>query len=312
VRGGSHTAPDDGYRGAVRAVQLLRALRPHQWVKNLLVFAPLVLAQQLSDRARVVAAALAFLAFSLAASGVYVVNDLRDVASDRLHPTKRARPFASGAVATRAGPPLAAVLFVGAAVVSAVWLKPAFGLVLASYVALAVLYSVWLKRVLLVDVFTLTSLYVLRLLAGGYATGTHVTEWLIAFAVFLFTSLAFLKRYTEIAVQSTSLAGRAYDPRDLSVIESVGPASGYLAVLVLALYLNSQQVRSLYAAPGVLWLVCPLLLYWVTRLWFLAKRGDLHDDPVVFACTDPSSLVVGVVGTLLLVLAAHGWGVSPP
>jgi 4-hydroxybenzoate polyprenyltransferase len=291
---------------------LLRVLRPHQWVKNLLVFAPIVLAQQLGDRARLTAAALAFVAFSLAASGVYVVNDLLDVESDRLHPTKRNRPFASGAVSIRVGPPLAAVLFVAATVLSAVWLEPAFGLLLASYVALALLYSVWLKRVLLVDVFTLTSLYVLRLLAGGYATGTKVTEWLIAFAVFLFTSLAFLKRYAEIAVRSSSVAGRAYDPRDLSVIESVGPASGYLAVLVLALYLNSREVSSLYAHPGVLWLVCPVLLYWVTRLWFLAKRGELHEDPVVFACTDRSSLAVGVIGALLLVLAAHGWGFPRP
>ena len=174
-------------------------------------------------------------------------EDLLDVESDRLHPAKRNRPFASGALATRAGPPLAAVLFVGAAVLSAGWLRPAFGVILASYVALALAYSVWLKRVLLVDVFTLTSLSLLRLLAGGYATGTRVTEWLIAFAVFLFTSLAFVKRYTEISQAAArregeggggrgaaSVAGRAYDPRDLSVIESVGPASGYLAVLVLA------------------------------------------------------------------------------
>jgi 4-hydroxybenzoate polyprenyltransferase len=140
-----------------------------------------------------------------------------------------------------------------------------------------------------------------------------VTEWLLAFAGFLFTSLAFAKRYTEIALVAhesagESVSGRAYDPRDLSVIESVGPTSGYLAVLVLALYINSDQVSALYSNPMALWMLCPLLLYWLTRLWFFAKRGDLHDDPVVFALTDRVSLLVGLIGAVLMFLAVKGWG----
>lgn len=288
---------------------LFLALRPLQWAKNVLIFAPLVLAHQWTDADKVRAALLAFVAFSLTASAAYVTNDLVDVDSDRHHPTKKNRPFASGALPGAVGPVLALALLGGAAWVTLGQLPVRFTTALAGYFAITLVYSFWLKRLLLVDVFTLTALHIVRILAGGYATETTVTEWLIAFAVFLFTSLAFAKRYTELTgiaadgIADPSRTGRAYLPTDLSVIETVGPTSGYMAVLVLALYINSSQVTGLYTNPASLWLICPLLMYWLTRLWFLAKRGELDDDPLVYVLTDTASVITGLVGLSLALLA---------
>ena len=301
----------------MKAPAIVRALRPHQWAKNVLVFVPLLLGHRWDDPAGLRAALLAFLAFSVTASAVYVINDLLDIEADRQHPTKKTRPFAAGTLRVAAGPPLAVLLLGTAGALSATLLPWRFSMLLLGYAALAIAYSLWLKRLLLVDVFALTSFYVLRLLGGAYATGTPLSEWLPAFAGFLLTSLAFAKRYAELAVAADAnveqkLVGRAYHVVDLSVIETVGPTSGYMAVLVLALYINSSEVAALYENPVMLWLVCPVVLFWITRLWFLAKRRQLHEDPVIFALTDRTSLVAGMITAVLAGLAMQGWGPSLP
>ncbi len=289
----------------------IKALRPHQWVKNVLLFVPLLLARELDDAGKLFAAVCAFAAFSACASSVYVVNDLLDIEADRLHPRKRRRPFASGQLPLAMGPPLAAALLLIGLAIAAVFLPLAFVGVLVLYMIVTSLYSAVLKSKLMVDVLILAGLYTLRIFAGGVATGLSVSEWLLAFSIFMFTSLAFAKRYVEMARLAregkTVAKGRGYQTIDLSLIESIGPTSGYLAVLVFALYINSPALASFYTHKWLLWLTCPLLLYWISRLWFLAKRDQLYDDPVVFAVTDKVSLTIGVLVGLALLLAAPLW-----
>lgn len=290
----------------LRAVWI--ALRPQQWVKNILLLAPLVLAHRLADPPRLLAALGAFAAFSACASGVYVLNDLLDVEADRRHPRKRRRPFAAGTLPVAWGPFLAVVLLGGAFTLSACTLPGLFTLLLGVYLLATLSYSFWLKRKVLVDVFVLAGLYTLRIMAGGAATVLPISEWFMALSLFLFTSLAFAKRYTELSGLASEAEGRArgrgYGPEDMRYIESIGPTSGYLAVLVLALYINSDGVKLLYPHPQWLWLACPLLLYWISRLWLLATRRKLHDDPVIFAVTDPVSLATGALVGLTAVLAS--------
>jgi 4-hydroxybenzoate polyprenyltransferase len=296
-----------------RVGPIIRALRPHHWAKNALVFLPVLLAHVGEDVSNILHAFVAFVAFSLVASSVYVTNDLADMETDRRHPTKRSRPFASGALPSSLGPPLALVLLTLGISVSVVFLPRAFTETLITYLALTLLYSFWMKRRLLLDVLLLAALYTLRILGGGRATGIAISEWLLAFSVFFFLSLAFVKRYSELRALGEEddmllVAGRSYKVTDLSVIETVGPTAGYLAVLVLALYVNSEPVTALYSNTAGLWLVCPLLLYWITRIWFLAKRGDIHEDPIVFALTDRVSLLAGVLVVVLVGMAALGLG----
>ena len=230
-----------------RIAALPRALRVSQWIRNLLVFVPIVVDHRLLDPPPFTAACIAFVAFCLAASGAYVLNDLLDLEADRAHHTKRLRPFAAGDLDPRAGWALCPLLIGGAVVLGAVALPTDFVALLLLYLVVTTVYSTWLKRLAVLDVLLLAGLYTLRVLAGGAATGVTPSPWLLAFAMFLFLSLAFLKRYR---------AG------DLAWLGSIGGASGYLSVLVLALYLNSEQVVSLYRRPTLRWLVCPLLLYW--------------------------------------------------
>lgn len=286
-----------------------RLLRPQQWVKNILLLAPLVLAHRLADGSRVVAACWAFVAFSACASGVYVLNDLLDIDADRRHPRKRHRPFAAGELPIAWGPVLVALLLAGSFALSAA-LPWRFTALLGVYLLATVLYSFWLKRMVLIDVFVLAGLYTLRIRAGGAATELPISEWFMALSLFLFTSLAFAKRYTELTglanAEESRARGRGYQPQDMRYIESIGPTSGYLAVLVLALYINSNDVKLLYPHPQWLWLACPLLLYWISRLWLLATRRRLHEDPVIFAVTDPVSVATGVlVGIVALLASVH-------
>lgn len=286
--------------------QTIRALRPHHWAKNALVFVPLAAAHRLDDPELLRRAALAFLAFGLVASAVYVLNDLLDLEADRLHPQKRQRPFASGALPAWWGAALVpALLLAGAAV--AVALPGRFRLVLAAYAALTAAYSLGLKRQPMLDVLVLAALYTARLFAGGAATGIQVSQWLATFAMFLFLSLAFLKRASELAGRdeaATPLPGRGYFAVDREGVFSLGATSGYMSVLVLALYLASGEVALLYAHPRRLWLLCPLLLYWVSRLWLTARRGTLHDDPLVHAFKDPASYAVGLAGAVVVYLGS--------
>ncbi len=288
----------------------LRAMRPHQWVKNLLIFVPLVLGHHLQDTSKVVASILAFIAFSACASAVYVLNDMMDIEADRHHPTKRNRPFASGQLPILYGPVLTAGLMLFAVAVSLIALPLPFLGMLGIYVLVNLFYSFWLKRKLVLDVMLLAGMYALRVLVGGVAADVVVSEWLLAFSMFLFTSLAFGKRHAELARHADeesedSPRGRGYGVGDLSIIESIGPTAGYMAVLVLALYINSPEMKVLYTRPWALWLICPLMLYWVTRIWFIVKRGELDEDPVVFALRDRVSLGIGLLVVLLAAIATR-------
>ncbi|MRR32230.1 hypothetical protein EG834_18315, partial [bacterium] len=251
----------------------------------------------------VVEASLAFLAFSLCASAVYVWNDLLDLDADRSHPTKAKRPFAAATIPLSMG--LLAVPLLGATgLVLGGQLSTGFGVVLTAYLLLASLYSWTLKQWPLVDVFCLATLYTIRLVGGHEATGVKYSAWLLVFSMFIFLSLALLKRYVEVKDQrernKSEVAGRGYVASDLELIAMIGITSGCIAAVVLALYANSQDVLALYAHPTGLIAVCPLLLFWISRAWLLAHRGRMHEDPVVFALRDPVSYATGAVTLLVM------------
>jgi len=285
----------------------VRAIRVHQWLKNLLVFIPLLAAHQTSNLQIVGAALMAFVAFGLCASAVYVINDLLDLPSDRVHARKRTRPFASGAVPIAQGVLMAPCLLVGAAVLC-LQLPPLFAGALLAYFVTTCLYSFWLKNQVIVDVLLLASLYTSRIIAGAAATGIVPSFWLLAFSMFMFLSLAVVKRYSEMLVarqqNKDKAAGRGYLVSDLPVLMSLGTASGYSAILILALYVNSPDVAGLYSNRWALWMILPPLLYWISRTWMKAHRGELHDDPVVFAATDKQSWLIAVCVAVALWIAS--------
>ena len=279
-----------------RARAYLRALRPHQWLKNALIFAPALAAH--APGAALLACLAAFVSFSLCASSVYVLNDLLDLRGDREHARKRTRPFASGALPLAHGVAMAPVLL-AVAVLVGLWLPPKFLLVLAGYFALTLTYSLGLKRIVVLDVVALACLYGARLLAGSAATDVPLSHWLEALAIFLFLSLALVKRGGElvdrIQAGKGDPSGRDYRLSDLPMVEAMGAAAGYTSVLVLALYFNSTDIVGMYHWPHRLWLICVVVLYWISRMLMKAHRGEMHDDPVVFAVRDRVSLACGVV-----------------
>ena len=288
----------------------VKALRPHQWIKNILLVVPLLLAHELGDQAKLLSLLYALLAFSGVASAMYLVNDLVDLQADRSHPVKKRRPIASGELSI-----LQAIVIIGglgtASLLLAFQALPqAFALMLCFYLVSSGLYSFWLKRIAIIDVVVLAGLYTLRILAGGTAVSVDVSEWLLAFSMFLFTSLAFAKRYVDLNRIDANhgdilkVRRRGYQKEDIGIIETMGVTSGYLAVLVLALYINSQEMLALYLNNWALWIICVLLLYWLSRLWLLAKRNLLPDDPVLFAIKDHTSWLTAVLVALLLFLAA--------
>lgn len=285
----------------------LRALRLHQWIKNLLVFVPLLTAHLALDPQAIGRCALAFLAFGLCASSVYLLNDLLDLPADRAHPRKRARPFAAGQLSLLAGLALAPVLLAAAFALAALALPERFVLALAAYYLLTLSYSLALKRVEILDVVILAALYTARIVAGAFALAIPLSFWLLAFSMFLFLSLALVKRCTELEVMRehgrTGAAGRGYRTDDLPMLGALGAAAGYLSVLVLALYINSAKSEALYRQPKFLWSLCPLLLYWIGRVWLLTQRGRMHDDPLLFAVRDPVSLAVLVLGLATVLVA---------
>lgn len=286
----------------------VKALRPHQWVKNVLVFLPMLAAQQLD---MVFLAMMAFVLFCMTASSVYIFNDLVDLPSDRVHPRKRARPFAAGHISVRDGIVMGAGLIGLSLLLALIVMPPVFLAVLAFYFAVTVAYSFSLKKKLIVDVITLAGLYTLRIIAGGAATAIMPSPWLLAFSVFLFYSLATIKRQAELidqaASQKNGAPGRGYLPGDVSVMQMIAISSGQAAVLVFALYLYSPTVVELYAAPEVLWLICPVLLYWLSRIAILTHRGFMHDDPIVFAAKDKMSLLTVAVVGIIVFFAERGF-----
>jgi 4-hydroxybenzoate polyprenyltransferase/phosphoserine phosphatase len=293
-------------RGGSRLKTLVKCVRAHQWSKNVLLAVPLVTAHKVFDAGAVVACALAFACFSLQASATYIINDLHDLDVDRKHPRKKSRPLASGAMPIPGGILLALLLSAAAILLSAEFLGLPFLLILLGYTALTLWYSFDLKRRLIVDTIALATLYTVRLLAGAAAISVAVSEWLLMFSLFFFLSLALMKRYIELSqFGQKSLAGRGYLAADAEVLLAVGSASGLLSVLVLALYVTSPTVLVLYRTPQLLWLLCPLMIYWITRAWFLAKRGQVHHDPIVFAVTDVRSYVIALLFAVVLFLATR-------
>lgn len=284
----------------------LRALRPQQWVKNLLVFLPLLATLGSATPGAFARATLAFAAFCLVASSVYLLNDLLDVAADRRHPRKRLRPFAAGTVPLRHGVLLAPVLL-AAGVGVAAQVSGLFVAVLLLYYATTCLYSLRLKRVPILDTLVLSGLYTLRVLAGAAAVRVVPSVWLLAFSLFFFLCLALAKRHSELlemegAERGGAIPGREYRPGDLAVLLSQGSASGYAAVLVLALYLNSTGAAE-YRHPELIWLICPLLLYWINKLWLNSQRREIHDDPLVWAMRNRVSRMIAALCVLLLLVA---------
>jgi 4-hydroxybenzoate polyprenyltransferase len=288
-----------------RARTLVKAIRVHQWAKNILLLAPLLLSHKLS-RGPVLAVIAAMFCFSFMASANYLVNDMLDIESDRRHPGKRFRPFAAGDLSVSSGLGLA-LLLAAASLALLPWLPRAFAFWLGVYIVSTAAYSVYLKRIALVDVLVLSGLYTLRMLAGGAATGTVISPWLAGLSSFLFLSLAMVKRFSELENLrergATATHGRGYLVADLEQIRAFGTASAYAAVLVLSLYITRPDVAGLYKHATRLWLVVPLLVYWLNRVWLLASRGELDDDPVIFAIRDRVSLAVGACVVIVAIFA---------
>lgn len=288
----------------LRAV--VRALRPHQWAKNVLVLVPLFTAHRLGELDALADALLGLIAFCLCASSVYLLNDMLDLEADRSHARKSKRPFAAGDLSLATGFALVPALLAGAIVIAAL-LPEKFQWWLGAYYVLTVAYSFVLKRLLLIDAVALAGLYTLRVIAGAGAATVALSFWLLLFSVFLFLSLAFVKRYAELdslrRQQRLQALGRGYHVEDLSVLQSLGTASGYLSVLVLALYINSPDIQALYHRPKLIWTLCVLMLYWISRVWMTAHRGKMHDDPVVYALKDRMSLVLGLIAVATIAIA---------
>ncbi|MDF1761483.1 MAG: UbiA family prenyltransferase [Coxiellaceae bacterium] len=291
--------------GANNLRQFIKAARPHQYAKNVLLFLPFLLGHFLTDLHLLSLVVLGFISFSLLASSAYLLNDLIDLSSDRQHHKKNRRPFASGQLSLSVGligSPLCFIIGFSLAV----WLLPmAFIGVLLFYYACTLAYSFKLKRLLLIDVFTLALLYTLRIFAGMAILGAiGYSDWLLLFSFFFFTSLAFIKRYSELAAfdqqTKTQLPGRAYHSDHSSEIKIMGMCSGYISVLVFALYIQSARSMALYQLNELLYLICPLLLYWISRAWIITTEGNMHSDPVVFAIKDRVTyFVVAIIAAII-------------
>ena len=282
----------------------IKALRPHQWLKNVLVFLPMLMAHQLDSQAFLLSL-LAFVCFSLVASSVYVLNDLLDLAADRAHPHKKNRPFASGSIPIVHGTWMAAGLLVLGGLL-AISMSPSFLQVMVAYYLLTTAYSLYFKRQIVIDICVLAGLYTARIIAGGVATGIPLSVWLLAFSVFFFLSLAAVKRQAELIDSaergSLKASGRGYQIDDLPIISMIAIGAGCVSVLVMTLYVNSPVVVELYVHPEALWGICAVLLYWIIRVVMVAHRGHMHDDPVIYAATDRISQMC------LLIILSFGLG----
>jgi 4-hydroxybenzoate polyprenyltransferase len=301
--GTTRTYPQD----PPRLRDFVRLMRVHQWAKNLLLLIPLVTSQNVLQADEVRMAALAFFAFSLAASGTYAINDVLDVQADRRHPEKRQRPVASGRISIVAALILAVgLLIVGFAL--SLLVPVGFRLVLLGYLGLSLSYSLVLKRLLLVDVVTLAALFIMRVIAGAEAIEVSISFWLFAFSLFFFASLALTKRVSElhnlVVAGEEGNHGRAYRVEDLATLQTIGATSGVISVLVIALYIEDPVSASLYSQPDVLWLTGPLLLYWIGRIWIKTGRGEMNEDPLMYSVRDRASWVVILLVAIVVLIAA--------
>jgi 4-hydroxybenzoate polyprenyltransferase len=278
------------------------ALRGHHWAKNLLLFLPLALSHNLAVEP-IVRTIVGFALYGFCASGLYILNDLLDLHSDREHPWKKDRPFAAGDISIPEGL-LASIVLLSTALGAGFFLNAHFGLALLGYASLTMLYSLHLKKIVLLDVFVLSSFYSFRILAGALISSTPLSQWFMAFSLFFFLSLAMAKRYSELFHASDLVkagnSGRGYHVGDREVLLSLGVGSSFSAVVIFSLYVHSQDVRVLYSSPEFLFLLCPIVLYWLSRTWLLAHRGELKEDPVTLAIRDPVSYGVALASAAVI------------
>jgi 4-hydroxybenzoate polyprenyltransferase len=281
----------------------IKAIRAYQWIKNVLIFVPLITSHSFYSINIILQATGAFFAFSFAASAGYVINDLLDLNSDRAHPRKQFRPFASGRLSIPQGV-LLAIIFLSAGVFLASQLSMQFLGILLLYFVISFSYSLYFKKIVLYDVFILALLYSSRVIAGGLVTNIAISFWLIAFSTFIFLSLAFVKRYSELMKINTSSGlkerGREYTTGDLNLLQVMGIVSGFLSVVVFSLYIDSPEVAQLYAHPKVLWTISLLFLFWISRIWIITNRGDMTDDPIVFTIKDATSYIIFLIIGLII------------
>jgi 4-hydroxybenzoate polyprenyltransferase len=297
----------DGRSGHLK--YYVAALRVHQWVKNVLIYVPLITSHQFLHPMLLLKSTLCLLLFSLCSSAQYILNDLIDLEADRHHAKKRERPFASGDVPLEMGFILAPLLL-AISLAAALFLSKLFAVVLVSYFIIALSYSLYIKRIVLLDVFVLASLYTLRIIAGLLVTGVPFSVWLLSFAFFLFLSLAFIKRWTELNNEQRAngiIVGRGYQVGDIGQVNLFGVCSAFLSAVVFILYLQSDQVKELYQQPQLLWLLSPIFLYWVSRIWILSFRGEISEDPTLFVLKDWVTYVIATVSGLIMMAATSDW-----
>lgn len=296
----------------VKILDWCKALRIHQWLKNLLLFFPLLAAHQVNNIESIAILLIAFVSFSLCASSVYITNDLLDLESDRTHPRKKHRPFASAKLSIAKGLAITPLLIVLSIILGTIVGKD-FLVLLLLYLILTLAYSLLLKRLVFMDCLILTMLYTVRIIAGAAAVSLPLSFWMLAFSVFIFLSLALVKRYAELKVhldaKKNDAHGRGYLISDILSLHIFGVSSGYISVLVIALYIRSEDIVSLYMYPKVIWSALPILLFWVSWVWLKAARGDMHDDPIVFAVKDKISLIVAGILIIIFLFAATGMGI---
>ncbi len=285
----------------------IKALRIHQWVKNLLVFVPLALDHRILDPSAIITTTLAFLVFGLIASGTYVVNDLLDLDADRAHHKKSKRAFASGELSIATGIVLLLLALVSGGLICLLFLPPMFMAVIVTYLICTLLYSFKFKATPVLDVCLLAGLFTLRVIAGTVAISAQWSFWLLAFSIFFFLSLALAKRASELEnlrqVNRVWASGRGYGVDDLQLINSMGVSSGYISILIIALYINSEKVLVNYQQPEVLWSICPVLLYWIGRIWLKTSRGEMDEDPIVFAIKDRISWILAIICAIAVAAA---------
>ena len=288
--------------------KFFKMIRTYQWVKNFLIFLPLILAHKFLDVNLLLKALVAFFSFSFLASSVYIINDIMDVESDRIHPSKKNRPIASGAVKISSALKVAFILMPLSFIIS-IFLGKEFLFVLLTYFITTSCYSFYLKKIMLVDILILSLLYTVRMFAGGVALNIYLSPWLFMFSLFFFFSLACAKRYSELyAVRNNlqdEIKGRGYQAQDLEQIQIFGSSSGYIAILIFALYIQSDISMKLYKTPSFFWALCPIMLYWISRVWLLSHRGQMTQDPIIFALKDKVSYVVLILSIIIFGVAKY-------
>mgnify|MGYP006158097583 CR=1 FL=1 len=285
---------------------IIKAMRVHQWLKNLLLFAPFIAAHQINNFESWVSVTIGFISFSLCASAIYLLNDLTDLSNDRSHPRKKERPFASGELPFYYGVLLIPLLLVSSFAIAIIFSNSEFTIWLFLYLFLTTLYTFIIKPIIFLDVIVLAMLFTIRIIAGSATLLLPLSPWILGFSIFLFVSLAIIKRYAELEIQIikniSQIKGRGYYTSDASLIQSIGLASGFCSILVFVLYLNSPEVMALYNSPEIIWLCIPILIYWQSWMWLSAHRGKMHDDPLIFAMKDKHSLMSGFLFVFVLFL----------